>query len=70
MPDALIRAAMGSVGRLAILPVQDILGLGSEARLNTPGTAVGNWSWRMAPGALTPELGRRHALLNRLYGRT
>ncbi len=70
MPDALIRQAMGSVARLAILPVQDLLGLGSEARLNTPGTSAGNWSWRMPPGALTPELGRRHALLSRLYGRT
>ena len=69
MPDALIREALGSVGRLAVLPVQDILGLGSQARLNTPGTAVGNWSWRMPPGALTVELGRRHELLNRMYGR-
>ena len=70
MPDALIREALGSVGRLAVLPVQDILALDSRARLNTPGTAVGNWSWRLPPGALTPELSRRHALLNRLYGRT
>jgi 4-alpha-glucanotransferase len=70
MPDALIREALGSVGRLAILPVQDILGLGSEARLNTPGTAVGNWSWRMPPGALTAELCRRYATLNRMYGRS
>ncbi len=70
MPDALIRETLGSVGRLAILPVQDILGLGSEARLNTPGTAVGNWSWRMPRGALTVELSRRYAMLNRMYGRS
>jgi 4-alpha-glucanotransferase len=70
MPDALIRETLGSVGRLAVLPVQDILGLGSEARLNTPGTAVGNWSWRMPTGALTSELARRFAMLNRMYGRS
>lgn len=70
MPDALIREALGSVGTLAVLPVQDILGLGSEARLNTPGTAVGNWTWRMPSGALTTELARRYAMLNRMYGRS
>ncbi len=70
MPDALIREGLGSVGTLAILPVQDILGLGSEARLNTPGTAVGNWAWRMPSGALTTELARRYAMLNRMYGRS
>jgi 4-alpha-glucanotransferase len=69
MPDALIREALGSVGRLAIIPVQDILGLGSEARLNTPGTAVGNWSWRLHPDALTAPLASRCALLNKIYGR-
>ena len=69
MPDALIREALGSVGKLAILPVQDILHLGSEARLNTPGTAVGNWTWRMPSGALTSELAGQYATLNRMYGR-
>jgi 4-alpha-glucanotransferase len=69
MPDALIRAALGSVGRLAIVPAQDLLALGSEARLNTPGTQRGNWMWRMDRRALTPELARRCALLNRVYGR-
>jgi len=70
MPDALIREALGSVGKLAILPVQDILHLGSEARLNTPGTAVGNWTWKMPSGALTSELARHYATLNRMYGRS
>lgn len=70
MPDALIREALGSVGRLAVLPVQDILRLGSEARLNTPGTAVGNWAWRMSSEALTPQLARQYATLNRMYGRS
>jgi 4-alpha-glucanotransferase len=69
MPDALIRATLGSVGRLAVIPVQDLLRLGSEARLNTPGTAVGNWSWRLPPGTLTSELARECLLLNRVYGR-
>lgn len=41
-----IRAAYGAVSRLAVLPLQDLLGLGSEARFNTPGSAVGNWGWR------------------------
>jgi 4-alpha-glucanotransferase len=57
------------VARLAIIPVQDLLGLSSEARLNTPGTASGNWSWRLPPGALTTGLARRFAELNAVYGR-
>jgi len=69
MPDALIRQVLGSVGRLAILPVQDVLALGSEARLNTPGTATGNWSWRLPAGALHAGLAEHFTLLNRMYGR-
>lgn len=69
MPDALIREALGSVGQLAVIPVQDVLGLGSEARLNTPGTVEGNWRWRLPPGALTPQLARHFAHLNGMYGR-
>ena len=70
MPGALIRAALGSVARLAIIPVQDLLGLGSEARLNTPGTVSGNWSWRLPPAALTADLARGCAELNAVYGRS
>jgi 4-alpha-glucanotransferase len=70
MPEALIREALGSVGQLAVIPVQDLLALGHEARLNTPGTVTGNWSWRLTAGALTPELARRYARLNRMYGRS
>jgi 4-alpha-glucanotransferase len=69
MPEALIREALGSVGQLAVIPAQDLLALGSEARLNTPGTARGNWSWRLPSGALTPGLAGHFARLNRLYGR-
>ncbi len=69
MPEALIREALGSVGRLAVIPAQDLLALGSQARLNTPGTVAGNWSWRLPAGALTPELARHFARLNSMYGR-
>ena len=69
MPEALIRATLGSVGRLAVIPVQDLLRLGSEARLNTPGTAVGNWTWKLPEGTLTAELARDCLLMNKVYGR-
>jgi 4-alpha-glucanotransferase len=49
--------------------VQDLLSLGAEARLNTPGTATGNWSWRVGSGALTPELAGQFAHLNGIFGR-
>ncbi len=70
MPEALMRAALGSVGRLAIIPMQDMLGLGSEARLNMPGTSVGNWTWRLPHGALSADLARQFALLNRVFARS
>lgn len=69
MPEALVRAALGSVAQLAVFPVQDVLGLGSEARLNTPGTAAGNWSWKLPEGALTPELAQQYRLLIHAFGR-
>jgi 4-alpha-glucanotransferase len=69
MPQALIRAACASVAALAVLPLQDLLGLGSEARLNTPGTAQGNWSWKMPQNALTHELAQHYSALNRMYAR-
>ena len=69
MPETLLRAALGSVAGLAVIPAQDLLGLGSEARLNTPGTATGNWSWKLPPGALASELARRYARLNGCFGR-
>ena len=52
--EAMTQAALNSMADTAIIPAQDILALGSEARMNTPGTVGGsNWMWRMAPGALT-----------------
>ncbi|MBV9120346.1 MAG: 4-alpha-glucanotransferase, partial [Chloroflexi bacterium] len=65
----LIRMALASVGRAAIFPVQDLLGLGNEARMNFPGRAEGNWAWRLWPDALTPELAERLRGLTGLYGR-
>jgi len=65
----MIRLAMASVADLCIFPLQDVLGLGSEARLNTPGRPDGNWSWRYPSRALTPELQHRLAELCRIYGR-
>ncbi len=47
-----IRLALESVAKTAVFPIQDILGLGSEARMNTPGTVNGNWVWRLAPQSL------------------
>jgi 4-alpha-glucanotransferase len=69
MPWPLIHAALASVARVSIMPMQDILSLGSNARMNIPGTTQGNWRWRFqwsdVPGAL-PE--RLHSL-NKIYGR-
>jgi 4-alpha-glucanotransferase len=60
---------MSSVARTAIVPMQDVLGLGSEARMNTPGHAGGNWRWRLEPDAMTPQLERRLLECSRTYGR-
>jgi 4-alpha-glucanotransferase len=70
MPQALVRAALGSVARLAVIPVQDLLGLGSGARFNTPSTTVGNWQWKVPQGALTGELAQHCARLNASFGRS
>lgn len=64
-----IRGAWSSVANMAISPVQDFLGLGSEARINTPGVAAGNWQWRLRHGVLTDELAEGIAKLTRVYSR-
>jgi 4-alpha-glucanotransferase len=56
---ALIRLALSTRAEATIVQAQDVLGLGADARLNTPGTMEGNWRWRLEPGALTPELAER-----------
>jgi 4-alpha-glucanotransferase len=66
---ALIRLALSSPARVAIVQAQDALGLGSEARMNHPARASGNWRWQMRPGALTPALARRMREATRRAGR-
>ncbi|MGH2969438.1 MAG: 4-alpha-glucanotransferase, partial [Solirubrobacteraceae bacterium] len=56
---SLIRLAFASPARVAMIQAQDVLGLGSEGRMNMPGTAKGAWKWRLAGGALTPALAAR-----------
>jgi len=69
VPWTLIRMAYMSVARMAVIPMQDLLGLGPEARMNTPSLASGNWSWRVCEKALTDELAQRLKRLTTLYGR-
>jgi len=61
---AFVRAAHDSVADLCIVPMQDVLALGSDARMNIPSKLIGNWGWRYQPGSLTPELAQRLALLS------
>ena len=65
----MIRVLAGSVARVAIVPMQDVLGLGSESRMNMPGVGEGNWSWRMKPGAFTTEFQDRLRDLAEIYER-
>ena len=69
MPEALLRAALASAASLAVIPIQDLLGLGSEARFNTPGTVAGNWRWKLWHGALDDGLAGWCRALNQAYGR-
>ena len=64
-----IRLALRSVARLAVIPFQDYLGLGDEARINEPSTIGKNWRWRMDRKAFTPQLARRCRQLAEWYGR-
>jgi 4-alpha-glucanotransferase len=66
---SLIRIALGSRARISIAPAQDLLGLGTEARLNRPGVPAGNWSWRLASGQLDDELAARLREETRAAGR-
>ena len=63
LPWSAIEALMRSVARFVVTPVQDLLGLGADARMNTPGTTDGNWSWRLSPEALDADVGARLARL-------
>ena len=64
-----IRAALSSVAELAVIPIQDYLGLGSEARINTPSTLGGNWTWRLKKGEITTDLVKKIKKTVRLFGR-
>ena len=57
------------VAGVAVVPLQDLLGLGTEARMNLPNSTAGNWSWRFNAGALSDELATRLRDLAALYGR-
>lgn len=65
-----IRAALASVSDTAIIPMQDYLGLGKEARINTPSTLGDNWKWRMVQGQLQEELAEKIRRMCKLYGRS
>lgn len=65
----ILRGGMSSVADLFVAQMQDYLGLGADARMNTPGTLGGNWQWRLLPGQLTDELADRIARMTWMYGR-
>lgn len=69
MPWPLVRAALGSVARLAVVPLQDLLGLDARHRMNTPGTTTGNWGWRFDWTSLADGLSDRVRHLAGLYDR-
>jgi 4-alpha-glucanotransferase len=66
----LLRLAWASVSNTAIAPMQDVLRMGDEARMNTPATATGNWAWRMLPSQLDPLLADGMRDITKAYGRT
>jgi len=65
-----VRAVLASVANTAIVPLQDLLGLETEARMNLPNSISGNWTWRFKADALTEAIGSRLKELSRTYGRT
>ena len=67
--DDFIRMAMMSVGQLTVIPMQDWLGLGAEARMNRPAVEDGNWEWRMGGDAATADLANRITRITKIYGR-
>ena len=67
--SAMLRCGQGSVAELFVAQMQDYLQLGSEARMNVPGVANGNWRWRLQAGQLTPELAVQIRQLTETYGR-
>jgi 4-alpha-glucanotransferase len=68
--EGMIRAALGSVADTAIIPLADWLDLGEAARMNVPGTAEGNWTFRISKENMTKELAGRISSLTKLFGRS
>ena len=64
-----IRAVLASIANTAVVPLQDVLGLGNEARMNLPGSVSGNWRWRYKANSLTKDVRERLLALTRLYDR-
>ena len=69
LPWDFIRMSMESVANLAVTPMQEFLGLGTEARINYPSTLGNNWKWRLLPGQFTPELAKRIHRLTQITAR-
>ena len=69
IPREMIRLAMASVAKVAIIPMQDLLGLGSQARMNRPASTRGNWMWRMQKGQATTTLAKDLKKIVETYGR-
>jgi len=69
LPLTMIRLLMMSVANLVIFPMQDILGLGEEARMNKPSTLLGNWEWRLLPDQVNPSLAKTLREMTEIYGR-
>jgi 4-alpha-glucanotransferase len=67
--EEMVRLAMMSVANTTILPMQDLLGLGEEARMNRPARSDGNWQWQLVPEQLDPEMGRELREMTETYGR-
>ena len=65
----LIRLAMSSIAGTVVIPMQDLLGLGAEARMNVPGRVAGNWSWRYESKAITTELSHKLKAITTVFGR-
>ncbi len=69
LPWEFIRLAMSTVANTVIVPVQDVIGLGSEGRMNRPGIGDGNWTWRLEEGMLTPEIVDQLRAVTKIYAR-
>jgi 4-alpha-glucanotransferase len=70
LPQELIRLVMMSVANTVIFPMQDVLGLGAEARMNHPSIREGNWEWRLSPELLTARVTERLREMTEIYGRS